>query len=151
METFKTISKHFKLEKYVTSVNVEKHHITLSSFRCSALKLMIEEGCFRGIEHNLRIRPLCPVNIIEDDYHFLLVCLVCRELCKSHLPKFYCRWPSKNKFIKLLIDEQVSVMKKLVKFVYLANEKWKFLLSNVPDKAAIAKEGHKFGYIHHLH
>ena len=125
METFKTISKHFKLEKYITSVDVEKHRIALSRFRCSAHKLMIEEGRFRGIERSLRICPLCPMNSFEDEYHFILVCPVYRELRKSHLPKFYCRWSSKNKFIKLLIDEQVSVMKKLAKFVYLANDKRK--------------------------
>ena len=76
------------------------------------------------------------MNIIEDEYHLLLVCAVYRELRKSHLPNFYCRWPSKNKFIKLLND--VSVMKKLAKFVYLANEKRKFLLNNVPDISAIS-------------
>ena len=80
METFKTISKHFKLEKYMTSVDVEKHRIALSRFRCSAHKLMIEEGRFRGIGRSPRICPLCPMNIIEDQYHFLLVCPVYREL-----------------------------------------------------------------------
>ena len=99
---------------------------------------MIEEGRFRGIERSLRICPLCPKNIIENEYHFLLVCPVYRELRKSHLLNFYCRWPFKNKFIKLLIDEQASVMKKLAKFVYLPNEKRKFLLNNVPDVAAIS-------------
>ena len=97
---------------------------------------MIEEGRFRGIERNLRICPLCPMNIIEDEYHFLLVCPTYRELRKKYLSNFYCRWPSKNKFIKLLNEEQISVVKKLAKFVYLANEKQTFLLQNVADLPA---------------
>ena len=80
METFKTISKPFKLETYNTSVDAEKHRIALSRFRCSAHELMIEEGRFRGIERGLRMCPLCPINIFEDEYHFLLVCLVYREI-----------------------------------------------------------------------
>ena len=91
---------------------------------------------FRDIVRNLRICPLCPMNIMEDEYHFFLVCPTNRELRKNHLPKFYCRWPSKNKFIKLLNEEQISVVKKLAKFVYLANEKRTFLLQNVADLSA---------------
>ena len=43
---------------------------------------MVEEGRFRGIERNLRICSLCPMNIMEDEYHFLLVCPTYRELRK---------------------------------------------------------------------
>ena len=48
-----------------------KHRIALSRLRCSVRRLMIEEGRFRGIERNLRIYPLCPMHIIEDEYHLL--------------------------------------------------------------------------------
>ena len=136
LETFKTISKHFNLEKYITIIDIDKHRTALSRLRCSAHKLMIEEGRFRGIERNQRICPFCSMNMIEDEYHFLLVCPTYRELRKTHLPNFYCRWPSKNKFIKLLNEEQGSVVKKLAKFVYLANEKRTFLLQNVADLSA---------------
>ena len=97
---------------------------------------MIEKGRFRGIERNHNICPFCPMNMIEDVNHFLLVCPTYREHRKTHLPIFYCRWPSKNKCIKLLHEEQVSVVKKLAKFVYLANEKRTFLLQNVADLSA---------------
>ena len=91
LETFKTISKHFKLEKYITIIDIGKHRTALSRLRCSAHKLMIEEGRFRGIERNHRIYPFCLMNMIEDKYHFLLVCPTYRELRKTHLPNFYCR------------------------------------------------------------
>ena len=63
------------------------------------------------------------MNVVEDEYHILLVCPMYRELPKIYLLSFYCRWPSKNKLTKLLNDDQVSVLKKLAKFVYIANEK----------------------------
>ena len=100
METFKEISKLFKLEKYITSVDVEKHRIALSRFRWTAHRLMVEEGRFRGIECSLRTCLLSSLKVIEDENHFLLVYPVYRELRRTHLPKFYCRWPSTNTFIK---------------------------------------------------
>ena len=74
METFKTISKNFKFERYLTSVDINKHRIALSRLRCSAHKLMIEVdiGILRAI--------LCSMKVIEDEYHFLLVCPIYREL-----------------------------------------------------------------------
>ena len=53
------------------------------------------------------------MNVVEDEYYFLLVCPMYRELRKTYSPRFYCRWPSKNKFIKLLNDDQISVLKKI--------------------------------------
>ena len=136
LETLRTINKHFKLEDYITSIDMDKHRIALSRLRCSVHKLMIGEGRFRGIERNLRVCPLCPMHIIEDEYHFFLVCPTYRELRKKHLPKFYCRWLSKNTFLKSLNEDQISVVKKLTNIVYLVNEKQTFLLQNVADLSA---------------
>lgn len=133
MAIFKITTKHFQLEKYITSVNIDKHRISLSRFRCSAHKLMIEEGRFRGIDRDARICPMCSMNIVEDEYHFLLVCPVYRELRKIHLPKYYCRWPSKYKFIKLLNEDRDNVLRKFAKYVYLANEKRLLLLNSTTD------------------
>ena len=63
------------------------------------------------------------MNVVEDEYHFLLICPAYRELRKNYLSKYYCRWPTRNKFIKLLNDNQNSIMKRLAKFVHVANEK----------------------------
>ena len=48
MDVFKTITKHFKLEKYISCIDTEKHRVALSRLRCSAHKLMIEEGSIEG-------------------------------------------------------------------------------------------------------
>ena len=71
------------------------------------------------------------MNVVEDEYHFLLVCPMYRELRETYLPSFYCRWPSTNKFTKLLNDDQASVLKKIAKFVYIANEKRLSLLNDL--------------------
>ena len=92
---------------------------------------MIEDGRYRGIERNERVCPFYTMDVVEDEYHFLLVYPMYRELRKTYLPRFYCRWPSKNKFIKSLNDDQVSVLKKIAKFVYIANQKRLSLLNSL--------------------
>ena len=44
LETIKSLNKVFEFEKYLNCINVDKHRIALSRFRCSAHKLLIEEG-----------------------------------------------------------------------------------------------------------
>ena len=90
MKTFKKISKLFILEKYITSVEVEKHRIALSRFRCSAHKLVVAEGRFRGIERSLRTCPLCSMKVIEDEYRFPLVCPV--PYCYLFLLSVFILW-----------------------------------------------------------
>ena len=123
LDVFKKLNKQFKLEKYITFVDIDKHRVSLTRFRCSAHKLMAEEGRYRGIERNMRICPLCSMNVVEDEYHFLLICPAYRELRKNDLRRYYCRWPTRDKFIKLLNEDQNSIMKRLAKFVTMSQMK----------------------------
>ena len=123
LETIKSLNKVFAFEKYLTCINVDSHRIALSRFRCSAHKLLIEEGRYRNIERGLRICQFCNLNVVENEYHFLMVCPSYRNLRNSILPKYYCSWPSKNKFIKLLNEKQTGNLKRLGKYLWLANEK----------------------------
>lgn len=131
LDVFKSLNKHFKFEKYLSSVSIDAHRIALSRFRLSAHKLMIEEGRYRGIERNLRLCQFCNMQVTEDEYHFLLVCPAYRDIRCTILSNYYNRWPSKNKFVRLLNESQDSIIKRLAKFIYAANEKRTTLLSNV--------------------
>ncbi|MEW8546880.1 MAG: reverse transcriptase family protein, partial [Candidatus Thiodiazotropha sp.] len=123
LETLKCLNKVFGFEKYLSCITVDGHRIALTRFRCSAHKLMIEEGRYRNIERNSRICQFCNLNVIENEYHFLLVCPAYRDIRTTILPNYYCRWPTKNKFINLLNDNQSGILKKLGKFLYQANVK----------------------------
>ena len=41
-DTLKGVNKVFSFEKYISCINIETHRVALSTFRCSAHKLMIE-------------------------------------------------------------------------------------------------------------
>lgn len=129
LETLKCMNKIFGFEKYLSCISDDSHRIAVSRFRCSAHKLMIEEGRYRNIERKLRICQFCNLNVIENEYHFLLVCPAYRDLRATILPNYYCRWPTKNKFINFLKDNQSGNLKKLGKFLYKANEKRASLLN----------------------
>ena len=47
--------------------------VSLTRFRCSAHKLMMEEGRYRGIERYLRICQLCSMNLVEYDTIFFVL------------------------------------------------------------------------------
>ena len=94
LDTLKLVDKIFCFEKYISCIDIEKHRIAISSAR----KLMIEEGRYRNIDRNNRICPCCNMKLAEDEFHFLLVCLAFRDLQQSILLKYYCRWPSKQKY-----------------------------------------------------
>ena len=63
------------------------------------------------------------MNFIEDEYHFILVCPCYRDIRINCLPRYYCHWPTLQKFRSLMSNQQTSVLNKLGKYVYLAYEK----------------------------
>ena len=127
LETLKCLNKVLNFEKYFTCIKIDSHRVALTRFGCSAHKLMIEEGRHRNVERNYRFCQICNINVIEDEYHFLLVCPAYRDIRINTLPKYFCSWPSKQKFVKLVSETQAATLKKIGKFSYLANEKRKTL------------------------
>ena len=60
------------------------------------------------------------MNATEDECHFVLACPVYRNLRNELLPKYYCRWPTKQKFVQLMGSSSAVVLNKLAKYIYLA-------------------------------
>ena len=74
---------------------------------------MIEQGRFNNVERCNRICQFCNMNCIEDEYHFLLVCPVYRDLRQKYLKKYYYTWASINKFKLLLTSKSETIIKQL--------------------------------------
>ena len=112
--------QEFKMETYLDQIKVNKYRIALSKFRLSSHKLEIETGRHRNIPRADRKCKKCNADVIEDEYHFLLVCPVYRELRQKYLKPYYCHWPTINKFEKLMSSESTSIIYSLSKYVYFA-------------------------------
>ena len=63
------------------------------------------------------------MSTVENEYHFALVCPFYRDLRLQCLPKYYCAWPTYQKFKALISSKQSGLLSKLAKYIYLANEK----------------------------
>ena len=122
LTTYNQIKGSFTTEKYLSSVKNTKHRTALTRLRCSAHRLLIEEGRFRNIERSERLCNKCNMQAIENEYHFVMACPFYRDIRRETLPRYYCAWPTQQKFINLMTASQQSVLRKLAKFVYCAFE-----------------------------
>jgi exonuclease III len=121
LESYRLFKDSFTCEKYLSCVDNTKYRVALTRFRCSAHKLLIEEGRYRNIIREERICRLCNMNLVESEYHFLLVCPLYRELRRICLPQYYCSWPNIQKFSQLLKTKQTTLLNKIGKYIYEAS------------------------------
>lgn len=120
--TYKLFKNCIGFEKYLSCVKNDSHRIALTRLRCSSHRLAIEEGRFRNIPRENRKCIFCNMNVVEDEYHFVLVCQHYREIRNKCLPKYYCHWPTLQKFRMLLSTQQSNVLNKLAKYIFLATK-----------------------------
>ena len=59
------------------------------------------------------------MNVIEDEYHFIQICQLYRDIRREYFPSYYCHWPTASKFKSLLSSNQSSLLNKVAKYVYL--------------------------------
>ena len=60
------------------------------------------------------------MTVIENGFHFVLVCPFYRQLRNECLPRYYCLWPSLFKFKRFMKSPNNKLITKVAKFVYLA-------------------------------
>ena len=130
LSTYKCFKSQFCIEHYFDCVANEKHRIQLTRFRCSSHSLEIETARYNRnhIDRADRICKCCNMNMTEDEHHFLLICPAFSEIRRQHFPPYFCRWPTKQKFITLMTNQQAKFLKHLAAYIYEANVKRKSLL-----------------------
>ena len=113
--------KHdFRQEEYLDFISEKKYRIALSKFRVSAHNLAIEKGRHENIPRNERKCRNCNLNVIENEYHFLLVCPRYSELRRKYFSSSYCHWPNLTKFDNLMTSTSKKVILNIGKFIYHA-------------------------------
>jgi hypothetical protein len=81
---------------------------------------MIEKGRQLNIPKNERMCSNCNMNVIEKEYHFLLVCPKNTNLRKTYFNPYFCHWPTKQRFISLMNLDSVKSIINVSKFIYKA-------------------------------
>ena len=109
----------FNFQNYLDCANIDNYRTALFILRCSAHKLAIEEGKFRNIPRNERKCIFCQINVIEDEYNFILVCpLLYRDIRREYVPSYNCDWSTANKFH--LSSNLSSLLNEVAKYVNYA-------------------------------
>ena len=107
-------------EKYLY-LNCNRQAIrALSCLRLSTLPLEIEKGRRNDIPPTERFCKICNTNMVEDEYHFVLICPLYNFLRIQYLPSDVFLDPNHYKFIKLMRSSDSIVLHKLCNFVYQA-------------------------------
>ncbi len=72
LRTYGLIKSEIREEPYLRIVKNIKDRISMTKFRLSNHKLMIEKGRHRNLDKTMRICPFC--TSVEDEIHFLSKC-----------------------------------------------------------------------------
>ena len=75
LRTYSTIKTQIGYENYLCQIQNIQERVTLTKFRLSNHRLMIETGRHQRIDKDQRFCPFCPTKI-EDEHHFLMECQV---------------------------------------------------------------------------
>ena len=107
--------KHdFIFENYLDCI--ADHKVALCKLRVSSHELEIENKNELENENKSRNERLCHRNLIENEYHFLLICTLYSELRKKYLKTYYYTWPNLHKFSK-----NIKELLNLSKYIYFAS------------------------------
>ena len=107
-------------------------YFALASLRLSSHKLRIETDRYsrNRIDRVQRKCLNCNLNDLEDEYHFVLICLMYNDLRTTNIKKYYFGRPSVYKFVELFKSTHKYTVKDLSKYVY---EAFQFRLTNTVD------------------
>ena len=122
-ETYSRFKHTFQVETYLNILLDKKFRISLSKFRLSSHNLAIERGRYENIPRNERKCIFCNLNVIESEYHLLLVCPFYIELRRKYFKPYFCHWPTLNKLDKLMASQSKCTILNLSKFIYFAFKK----------------------------
>ena len=111
----------FRLQKYLRLPMETRYIKEICKIRICAHKLNVESGRYRNIERSERICTLCNVNVIEDEYHFIIECPQYKDLRCKYIKMYYYKRPSVYRFIQLLTTGNNKELKNLGKYLLQAN------------------------------
>ena len=94
---YNSVKNRHCLENYLDILKLNKFRHAYASFRLSCHGLEIEKGRYMAVERENRRWLFCP-QLIEDEYHFMLICNKYDDLRKLYLQAKYYTSPNTHKF-----------------------------------------------------
>ena len=112
---YKNFKCTIETETYLSLDISSKYIRTFSKFRCAAHNILVETGRHTGI------CSFCPLHEIEDEYHFVLICLLYSDVRDLYFPDKYkhCT-PSLELFYEMMKSKNEYVMYHVMKYIFFA-------------------------------
>ena len=119
---YRSIKPYFKQEKYLTVPN-HSDRINLCKFKCRNTKIpVVTQGyTSRNIPatpYENRLCQVCAMNVVGDEYHYILECPAFQEHRSNYLNEFFIRNPNREKLTLLFQSYNTSVLSKLSKLCF---------------------------------
>lgn len=105
----------FATESYIKNVSFFKHRRCLTLIRTSSHNLNCNK---RAAYHANELCQMCQLNLVEDEYHFCLVCPAYKNQRESLLSPYYWQNPTRSKLYSLLCNSMIS--NNVANFLYIA-------------------------------
>ena len=109
---YRLYKQSFEFENYL---DILPMHLAkfLCKFRCCNHKLPIEEGRFFGIDRADRICNLCNMNVLGDEFHYLLQCRFFDVERKKYIQPYFFTHTNVLKFYELMNTKDYNLLVKL--------------------------------------
>ena len=114
---YKTIKVEYSMESYLLHLP-RSLSVFICKLRTTNTKLAIEKGRYNGTPRHERFCDLCGLNLMGDEYHFVMECPILNTLRCKYIPKYYHDKPSMYKLVKLMcVNESKRNNIKFARFV----------------------------------
>ena len=117
---YSAISK-FQSQPYLDNFNIFKFSQAQNKLRMSSHRLEIEASRWaRTIRIPIYERKCSTCGKLEDEYHFVIECVLYLDLKKRYISPYFWKRPSMYKFVDLINSTNVNCMRKLSAYIYHA-------------------------------
>ena len=109
---------NFEFQRYLEVLQIEKYRNSLCKLRVSSHRLEVEMGRLakpNKISYDNRKCRVC--NVLEDEFHFVSICSLYKDLRKIYIKRYYWQRPNMLKFLELFATENITIIKNLSIFI----------------------------------
>ena len=113
LKLYRVFKQNLEIEEYIDKLS-SFNKCLIANFRCSGIPLKCVTGVYyEKIDYNLCYCDFCKLPLVENEFHFLLICDAYKDIRKKIIPSFYWNPPSIFKFEKLMNRNDLLWLKNL--------------------------------------
>ena len=97
-----------QFQRYLELLKIEKYRKSLCKLRVSSHRLQVEMGRWAKPNKILFDNRKCRAcKVLEDEFHFIIVCSFYKDLRKTYIKRYYWQRPNMPKFLELFSTKKL--------------------------------------------